>query len=181
MTKIIFEKLTEDLKLEDYNFDSGYEHLNNFLYNEIKDYLKESYLQAYLLKDEKRKILIGYITLSAAYLHRRTKTIKKIFKKKGYIPALLIGRLGIDKNFRRQNMGTFLLTKAKDIGIEIAKKIGCRVLFIEALATKEAISFYRKLKFKFVDINLAINLIRQLIEGKKIDENIKMYLDLKKA
>ena len=56
MTKIIFEQFNKDFDITQYNFDSGISIINNFLFNELNDYLKENYLQAYLLKDEKKKI-----------------------------------------------------------------------------------------------------------------------------
>jgi len=178
MTEIIFEQFNKDFDITQYNFDSGISIINNFLFNELNDYLKENYLQAYLLKDEKKKKIIGYLTLSAASLHRNSKETKKRFKKRGYIPAILVGRLGIDKDFRRKKFGTFLMLKAQNIGIEISKSIGCKILIADARTTRETLYFYLKLKFKFIDLNSALTIIKKLRQNENVNKTLKMYLDL---
>lgn len=180
-TELIFERMDENFYVSDYNFDSGVLKINNFYFNEIIDYLKGDYLQAYLLYDKNDKQLIGYITLSACFLKRTTERIKKKFLKKGYIPGILIGRLGIDKRFKREHFGSYLINKAIKISSTVSKKIGCRILLTEAKTNKDVLLFYRKLNFKFKDLPLGLSIIEKIVNSKNVEKNtIQMYYDLHK-
>lgn len=89
-------------------------------------------------------------------------------RKRGYksYPAVKLGRLAIDKNFRGSGLGSQLLTYIKVLFIS-GNRTGCR--FITADAYHQAVSFYEKNGF--------VSLFAQT----KDDHTKLMYFDLKPA
>lgn len=72
-----------------------------------------------------------------------TKEIPQAKQMKSY-PAVLIGRLGVNKKFRDKGIGTSLLNFIKAWFIDSANKTGCRFIVVDAYNKKDALNFYEK-------------------------------------
>jgi len=174
------ELLKIDLKfnLENYDFDSGNNELNEFLFKESKSFLKEDYCQIYILKEENNSNIIGYISISCCHVEFHKDFIDTDIKIR-YIPSLLIGKLAIDKKFRRQYYGTDLLKYATHIGLEISQQVGCRLLIVDVLTNTQSINFYKKFKFDYVFESIGKSVEDILKKNQKCErDTIKMYFDL---
>lgn len=174
------ELLKIDLKfnLENYDFDSGNNELNEFLFKESKSFLKEDYCQIYILKEENSLNIIGYISISCCHVEFHKDFIDTDIKIR-YIPSLLIGKLAIDKKFRRQCYGTDLLKFAVHIGLKISQQVGCRLLIVDVLTNTQSISFYKKIKFDYVFESIGKSVEDTLNKNQKCErETIKIYFDL---
>lgn len=63
-------------------------------------------------------------------------------------PAVLIGRLGVNNNYKGKNIGTELMDFIKAWFIDSENKTGCRFIVVDSYNTIEAISYYEKNGFK---------------------------------
>ena len=65
-------------------------------------------------------------------------------------PAVLIGQMGVDRNFKGLNVGSQVLNYIKYWFTHPANKTGCRFLIVDALNEDKVIEFYRKNGFNLV-------------------------------
>ena len=65
-------------------------------------------------------------------------------------PAVLIGRLGINVDFRHQGIGSELLDFIKSWFIDEENKTGCRFLIVDAYNCMVPLDFYQKNEFLFL-------------------------------
>jgi GNAT superfamily N-acetyltransferase len=83
-------------------------------------------------------------------------------------PAVKIGRLGVDRRYKRKNYGTAILDYIK-ITFITNNRTGCKFITLDAYNKPDVISFYRKNQFEFLTNN-------------DQDENTRlMYFDLMKV
>jgi len=133
----------------------------NFLFNESLDYCREN-LAIVDLVYQGNKVL-GYFSLSSDSV----KINEKLDIKLKYYPSLKIGRLAVDKEFKRKGIGTWIINWI--IGYALKKRTGhgIRYLSVDAYNQSNIIKFYEENKF---------SIYNQKKNIKKI--NIPMYLDL---
>jgi len=116
---------------------------------------------------------------------RKKKVMKPIPRGKTFpaYPAVKIGRLGVDVNFRGLNIGRQLMDFIKAWFIEDANKTGCRFITVDAYNNEKATKYYENNGFTFLfgseqseleHINESRNENRQLPE---LQTRI-MYFDL---
>ncbi|MFH1054707.1 MAG: GNAT family N-acetyltransferase [Candidatus Altiarchaeota archaeon] len=95
---------------------------------------------------------------------RALQILRQRGKKYKLFPALLIARLGVDKNFMLKGVGTEIIKTIIGLALKESEKIGCRFIVVDAYS--DAVGFYEHNEFK-------------VLSKKKTDsETIKMYLDL---
>lgn len=63
-------------------------------------------------------------------------------------PAVLIGRLGVSKDFKGKGIGIQLMDFIKAWFIDQANKTGCRFIVVDAYNRPEVLSYYQKNGFK---------------------------------
>ena len=172
-----FEKLDSNSNLKKVNFNSDVASLNNFLFKESLDFIKEGYSQIYLLKEKEGNNLIGYFAISCGLIEFRKEI--GIEKKHNYIPSLLIGRLAVDKNHRRKGYGKDLLKKAINLSLSISSKVGCRLVTIDAKSNLNVLNFYKNMKFRYLK-NLSAEKIERALKKnlQPTESTVKMYFDL---
>lgn len=179
MSKVIFKKINETFRFEDYKFDCEIEDLNQFFYNQAKEYIKYGYSQMYIFEDNQKPIIIGFFAICCCNVQIKEKELVSIEKIARFVPGLLIGKLAIDKNFQNQKFGKDLIKKAIIIALEISKIVGCRCVFVDALINNRSINFYQKIGFDFVNDSLGTQISEKLEKKIKTDrETIKMFIDL---
>jgi GNAT superfamily N-acetyltransferase len=145
--KIYFRKLQPNDDLESFHCDKDDDNgCNDFIHkdNEAKQYQKERHGVTYLFfYDEK---MIGYVTLAmSSILSRRLeKDLEEIHLK--FYPCLLIGRLAVDNDWRKQDIGTYLADWSTGLALEKSDEIGCRYVALET--TENKVDFYSKCGFQ---------------------------------
>ncbi len=72
-------------------------------------------------------------------------------------PSLLIGRLGVDNNWRKKGIGSYICDWCVGLAMEFSNRLGCRYVILETL--EENFEFYKKCGFKKA---------KELKEDKKI-------------
>jgi len=95
------------------------------------------------------------------------KTIPYKFRRYSSFPAVKIGRLGVNKDYHRHSIGTYLLNMTKEFFLT-HNRTGCRFITVDAYNDNATINFYTKNGFQFL-----------WGEDKDSDTRI-MYFDLKR-
>jgi GNAT superfamily N-acetyltransferase len=134
-------------------FDCGNKDLNEFLTTEqVRNY--ESYLlgKTYLVYWQEGGRLVAYFTVSSQSLRIEHFRAVKSFSIPGEIrvnaiPGVMIGRLAVQKDLRRRDIGSHVLKFIA--GHVLDAHAAARILFLEAY--KESIEFYQSFHFEFVD------------------------------
>jgi len=171
------QKIDVNFPINEISFDSGNPELNDFFYNDAIDYLKESYDQIYLIKENNNSIIIGYIAISCGVIEFSEEMAIK--KKLPRLPGLLVGRLAVDNRFQREGYGFDLIIKAVNVAKKISIDAGCRFLIVDAKTIIKSIAFYKKYKFKFIEPISGEKFFEELKNGKKPKKRtIKMFFDL---
>ncbi|OAV67261.1 hypothetical protein Barb4_02533 [Bacteroidales bacterium Barb4] len=164
---------------QDYDFkwfDCGDVDLNNFLFNDAKNYYTEMMAVTYLVEYEGKtiayfsllndKVVFDTSNIPAKgfwnHFNRRNR-IPNPKRRKNY-PAVKIGRLAVASEFNGQGIGRFILHTVQKLLLG-RMDIACRFITVDAYPT--AFDFYRKNAFEF-------------LSAEDVKESTRlMYFDLK--
>jgi len=125
LTDLIFKELDRDVIIK--TFDCGDQSINYFLKNLdlLNQERKFSKTYTFCLKDSNK--IIAFLTLSASQLNTGDTRIFGIDK----VPIVLLGRLGVDNNYKNKKLGIALINIALEKSLGASKIIACRLLLVE--------------------------------------------------
>lgn len=159
-TKCSFQSFTEKLIKSSDNFECDNDDLNDFFLNDCINYSKELLGKSYCftLDEDETKIVCAFtisndsIKVNTLPNSRKRVVIKAIPRPKQFksYPAVLIGRLGVNKKFGRQGIGTELMDFIKSWFIDKDNKTGCRFIVVDSYNTENAINYYLRNNFVFL-------------------------------
>jgi GNAT superfamily N-acetyltransferase len=144
-------------------FDCDHPDLNDFFTNDVDNYSAELLGKTYCFTlDADPTIIICAFTISNDSIKtthlpnsRKKKVIKEIPRQKQMrsYPAVLIGRLGVHKDFRSvvgevDNTGKQLMDFIKSWFIDGANKTGCRFIVVDSYNEPRALRYYTKNGFE---------------------------------
>jgi GNAT superfamily N-acetyltransferase len=173
----VFRKLEESEYSRLGWFDCGDDEINDFFLNDAvlhkRELLAESYVYEY--KDSP-VALVSIQNDSVRFDDDENKERQKFGKSlslpfpKRYksIPAVKLGRIGVHKNYKRQGIGSNLLTYCKRLFVT-DNRTGCRLITVDSYIKR--MSFYENNGF--------ILFPNQSLDIKAEDDTIIMYCDLK--
>ncbi len=173
-----------------HRFTCGDDDLDDFFQNDAMRYKKELLGKTYcFVLDENPRMIVCMFTLSNDSIRvdvipnnrgrRLSQDIPREKRMRRY-PGVLIGRLGINTEFRNKGIGTELLDFIKSWFIDEENKTGCRFLIVDAYNHEAPLGFYLKNEFIFLfssEQQEAENLGYGL---EKVLHTRLMYYDLKK-
>lgn len=119
--------------------------VNEYLYNIALISNEKLLSKTYIIINKENNDIVGFFTLSASLL--KLKESKK-YDISG-VPAILLGRIGVDNKYRHQYIGEFLLEMALGICEEVKELIGCRLILTENVAGSKILDYFKKLGFQF--------------------------------
>lgn len=129
------------------NFDCGHADLNDFIRTDCPVHIAQrlSFTRIAIYENE----IVGYISLLADSIALHI-TVRQWFVQKNItvqqVPALKIGRLGIQSAFKGRNLGTALMKYAVGVAYRINEiGVGCRFLTVDS--DQDAVKFYEKMGF----------------------------------
>ncbi len=159
-TKCSFQSFTEKLIYSSEKFECDNEDLNDFFLNDCINFSKELLGKSYCftLDEDETKIVCAFtisndsIKVNTLPNNRKRVVTKAIPRQKQFksYPAVLIGRLGVNKNFGRLGIGTELMDFIKSWFIDKDNKTGCRFIVVDSYNTENAINYYLKNNFCFL-------------------------------
>ena len=147
LEQLSVKKLSEELDLS--SFDCSVDDtlgLNEFIHKEALEYQKERMGITYVFCYQ--SIPVGYVTLAMYTIEvkeTRLQRLRIIRNEKRY-PALLLGRLGVDNNYRERHIGRNMCLWVVGLAKAHSNEIGCR--FVVVLTKKEKVEFYKKCEFE---------------------------------
>ena len=139
--------LTPDYELTD--FDCGDDQLNKFLFEDAKPSLELRIANTFILEDDGR--IVAYLCLlndkvsKDEIIGSRWKKIRANFPKdkqfRSY-PTVKIGRFAVSKDYRGQNIGSWLMDMVKDMLHHSSSHSAFRYITVDAYLS--AVPFYEK-------------------------------------
>lgn len=142
-------------------FDCNDADLNEFLFQDAKNFLSELLAVTYLY--EYGAEIVAFFSVSNDKIFYDTESLSRnawkrfrgLFpekkKLKGY-PAVKIGRFGVTQKYKRMKIGTELLDSIK-MSFLSNNKTGCRFITVDAYNNPDTISFYTRNSFVFLTGN----------------------------
>ena len=145
-------------------FDCDHNDLNDFFKNDVENYSSELLGKTYCFTlDEDPSIVVCAFTISNDSIKttflpnaRKKKVIKEIPNEKHMrsYPAVLIGRLGVHKDFRKiedeDNTSKQLMDFIKSWFIDEGNKTGCRFIVVDSYNEERALNYYIKNGFSYL-------------------------------
>lgn len=141
-------------------FDCGVDDLNDFFTNDAVAYEKDLMGKTYCWLDnsDDRK-MVAMITLANASIqttHLPNNPKRHLHKAIAYnkqgrtYPAVLIGRLGVDRNYQgpEYRVGAQIMDFVKDWFISADNKTGCRFILVDAVNNPHTLAYYERNGFK---------------------------------
>lgn len=123
------------------NFDCGNEPINQYLKTMASQHAKKGIAKVYALA--KNGQVLAFYTLNSTELNNENKAIKGYPAK---IPAVLIGRIGVDNTAKGQKLSSIALAHALQTAKQASDLIGITFVVIDA-KTDELAHYYQKLGF----------------------------------
>lgn len=142
------------------SFDSGDYSINQYLLHKALKNQNRNNARVFVICEPNTKTVIGYYTLSTGSVLREgaPRNIKR--NSPDNIPILLLGRMGVSKEWQGVGLGKDLVLNAVDKCKEIIESVAARALIAHALS-EEIVVFYEKLgfqKFKNQDLTMCLSL-----------------------
>jgi predicted N-acetyltransferase YhbS len=126
-------------------FDCGTAALNEWLKRRALQNEAGGASRTFVTCDGKR--VVGYYSLAAASIAHEIAPSKIRRNMPDPIPAVLIGRLAIDRAWQGKHLGVGLLRDAVLRATEAAERIGIRVILVHAIGD-QAKAFYERFGFR---------------------------------
>ncbi len=130
-------------------FECGVESLDRYLRKTANQDLKKKIATVFVLVDSPNDNIIAYYTLSSytVEITELDNSLVKRLPRYPLLPATLLGRLAVDRNYRGQRLGELMLVDALRKSLVATEKVASIAVIAEAIDEK-AVSFYRKYGFR---------------------------------
>jgi GNAT superfamily N-acetyltransferase len=136
---------SSQLDLSDFNCDFEEEDLglNEFIHKEAMDYQHDCMGSTYIFFNQ--NIPMGFVTIAMYAIEVKETKLRMVTSEKRY-PALLLGRLGVDNNYRNRHVGRCIVQWTVAHAKALAKEVGCR--FVVVLTRQSKVVFYERCGFE---------------------------------
>ncbi len=170
---IEIQKLSAEHGLLDFccGTDAEDEELGKFLKEDSLKQQEEHANVTYVVVLKGSKKAIGYVTIlnDKLKVSNKEKGDMQIKSRYSEFPAIKIGRLAVDKNYKRKKVGTTMLRYIRGLALTTAEKTGCRFLIVDSYP--KSIEWYLKKGFTENLIqNQRTIVIRENANGTPSDE-----------
>ncbi len=155
-------------------FKSCISEIEKFLKEDALNQMKEGINKTYLWMSRSQKKIIGYVTICCDAINidriQKDEMIRRGISYKS-LPALKIGRMGVNQEFRHRGIGTKMLTFVIKRALTLHKIAACKFITVDAKNDEQIpeedkpLRFYRQNGF-------------ETLKTKKKTKVIPMYKDL---
>lgn len=153
-TDLVRERLSSTIEIK--NFDCGNNDLNDFILNDALPHQDQLLTITYLYKYQNKTVAFFSVsndTVSELMFEDKNKFDKfrkSIPRPKRYriLPAVKIGRFGVDKKFEGNGIGNWIMDFIK-LSFIHNNKTGCRFITVDAYNNERTLHFYQKNDFEF--------------------------------
>lgn len=158
LDKCIFSPLDNKVVQSCQSFCCGHDDLNDFFKNDSHDYSRQLLGKSYcFLLEEDPTVIVCAFTISNDSIKvnnlpgsRKRKVAENIPQQKHFrsYPAVLIGRLGVNKDFKKRHIGIELMDFIKSWFVDANNKTGCRFIVVDSYNEDAPLSYYKKNSFE---------------------------------
>jgi GNAT superfamily N-acetyltransferase len=155
-----FRPLTYELLSSCKAFDCEHPDLNDFFASDCINYSNELLGKTYCFTlDEEPTTIVCAFTIANDSIKtnllpkpRKNKINRQIPNEKrlNSYPAVLIGRLGVNKDFKRKGIGKGLMDFIKSWFIDETNKTGCRFLVVDSYNEDTPLKYYSSNGFQYL-------------------------------
>ena len=131
------------------NFSSGDEDIDDFFLNEAEESYKNGMSVTYEVRIDDLDIPLAYLSLHNDAVELKESDRLALGYKYKYTPAVKLGRLGVNKDYQSNGIGSAVLVLLKGF-MRNANRTGCRLVSIDAYNKERIIAFYQRNGFNFV-------------------------------
>lgn len=152
--------LTEWHDLAD--FDSGEAVLDDWLRRRALVNMAIAASRSYVVCPTRSRRVIGFYALSMGQILNREATGAMRRNMPRQIPAVILGRLAIDRNWQRRGLGAALLRDAVERSVRAVAEVASRLLVVHTISLA-AEAFYRHFGFTRLPVEtppLALDLVK---------------------
>ena len=126
-------------------FDCGSESLNHWLKRRASRNQREGSSRTWVVTDGTR--VVGFYASATAVLARTEATTRAARNQPDPLPALLLGRMAVDRDHRGRGLAAALLKHFLLKALEVAELTGLRLVLVHAKDSRAA-GFYRHYGFE---------------------------------
>lgn len=164
MSNLLFKEIDDSVKID--GFCCGNDIIDNFLTNLAIPNNERKLSKAFVLCRVEDKKVIAFFSLSASRLNTGDARIFGMDK----VPVVLLGQLGVDKNYQGRNLGKNLIRIALEKAYRVNNMIGCRLLLVET--TSNNVNYYlHKVHMGFEHFGIRRNYNLLYIDLLKYEQN----------
>lgn len=128
-------------------FDCGVPALNTWLRDTAVSAMERGYSRVYVWQD--RDVVVAYFTLSSYLIRRAELTSDSSRGEWREIPALLLGKLALDRALQGEGLARVLLADAIAEAVRAANIAGARYLVVDAI-DDAVVALYERFGFTYV-------------------------------
>src|SRR2546421_6638547 len=116
-------------------FACGEPSLDDYIKTKASQDMRNRMAVCYTLVEQDKPDIIGYYTLSTASiaLTDLPQELVKKYPKYPYVPAVLLGRLAVDRRFQGQGIGDVLLGDALLRALRLSDEVAINLVIVDAL------------------------------------------------
>jgi GNAT superfamily N-acetyltransferase len=122
-------------------FDSGERSLDEWLVQQATANQAAGFSRTYVVTDDGR--VVAFHAVSSFAIWRADAMGRARRRSPLQIPAVLLGRLAVDRRLQGRGLGAALLRHAMELTVVAADAVGIRLLVVNAL-DEQAAAFYRR-------------------------------------
>jgi len=136
------------------SFVCGIDSLDNYLRKQAGQESQKRIAVTYMFNDQNENKIAGYYTLSATAIELMAlpEAVRKKLPPYPYLPATLIGRLAVDKVYKRRGFGELILIDAMKRAYRTSLEVASLAIVVDAI-NSNAKQFYEK--YGFLDLSVA--------------------------
>ena len=145
-------------------FDCGHAAINAFVHNSLKPQVKKNLSVAYVLTDTaQQNRFVGFYTIAQHMIDMSALSALQLGSLPRKIPCSRLVMLGVNSQYKGQQLGSKLMKHALLLAQQVAKQIGSFGMYLDA--DPQAVGFYQEIGFT-------------LLVGDKTPEASPMFLPL---
>jgi predicted GNAT family N-acyltransferase len=147
-------------------FDCGVEVLDRYLQQQAGQDVRNRVATVLVMVDSEAEAIAGYYTLSATSvsLNSLSAEITKNLSRYPTQPAILLGRLAVDRRYRGQGLGELLLFNALKRSFALSDELAAMAVVVDAKDDR-ARSFYERFGFvRLVDDEYRLVISMKIIQ-----------------
>jgi GNAT superfamily N-acetyltransferase len=144
------------------NFESGEPLLDEWLKKRAKGNLELGASRTYVICPKDSQVVIGFFSLNMGQMLANETMGSMRRNMPTHIPAIVLGRLAIDKNWQGQGLGRALIFEAMRRAFRASEDVAARLLIVHTIAPK-AEDFYKHHGFTRLPVEapmLAIDIVK---------------------